>query len=188
MKTLQELSGGFHAAYNEQERRRDIIKAEAEKMKEQAKRYQRIAAQKMGEYYKLYDKASAEWKIGWTDGLLRPLLVEIEERTGWEFDDKDDLRTYGLRAECPVFIIGEGTDELGYRNTKAHITFTVSLEHRDDGTWFWELWYDTGEYVKSYPDGSIGALNGFGKKTAKVESVEQVIEFLRKQMEEESNG
>lgn len=184
MKTLQEISGGFHAAYNEQERRCDAIKAEAEKMKEQAKRYQRIAAQKMGECYKLYSKAGRECTMGWTDGLLRPLLVEIEERTGWEFDDKDDLRTFGLRCECPVFIMGEGTDEHGYRNTKAHVIFTESLEHRDDGTWFWELYFDTGEYVESYPAGSIGALNGFGKKTVKVESVEQIIEFLRKQMEE----
>jgi len=182
MKTLQEISGGFHAAYNEQERRRDIIKAEAEKMKEQAKRYQRIAAQKMGEYYKLYDKASAERKIGWTDGLLRPLLDEIEQRTGWEFDDKDDLRTFGLRAECPVFVNGDGTDEHGYRNAKAYITFTPHNKHNDDDTWSWELYFDTGEYVDSYPSGSIGALNGFGKKAAKVESVEQVIEFLRKQM------
>ena len=91
MKTLQEISGGFHAAYNEQERRCDAIKAEAEKMREQAKRYQRIAAQKMGEYYKLYRKAGRECTMGWTNGLLRPLLVEIEERTGWEFDNKDDL-------------------------------------------------------------------------------------------------
>lgn len=184
MKTLQEISGGFHAAYNEQERRRDAIKAEAEKRREAALRYQRLAAQKMGEYYKLYAKAGRERTMGWTDGLLRPLLDEIEQRTGWEFDDKDDLRTFGLRAECPVFIMGEGTDEHGYRNTKAHVTFTESLEHRDDGTWFWELYFDTGEVVESYPAGSIGDLNGFGKKSVKVESVEQVIEFLRKQMEE----
>lgn len=184
MKTLQEISCSFHAAYNEQERRRDAIKAEADRAKEQAKRHQRIAAKKMGEYYMLYEKAGRERKIGWTDGLLRPLLCEIEERTGWEFENKDDLRTFGLRCECPVGIPSGEVDEHGFKKYKSYITFTESLERRDDGTWFWELYFDTGELVESYPAGSIGALNGFGKKTVKVESVEQVIEFLRNQMEE----
>lgn len=185
MKTLQEISSGFHAAYNEQESRRDAIKAEAEKARQAALRYQQLAARKMGDYYKLYDKAGKGRQMGWTDGLLRPLLVEIEERTGWEFKKKDDLQTFGLRAECPVFIMGEGFNEHGFQKVNACITFTPRFDRNDDGTWEWELWYDTGEKTgEHYNPNSIGALNGFDKVTAHVESVEQIIEFLQKQMEE----
>lgn len=185
MKTLQEISNGFHVAYNEQETRCNAIKAQAEKAKQAALRYQRIAAQKMGEYYKLCDKAYAEKQIYWTDGLLRPLLQEIEDRTGWRFDDKDDLHPHGLRCEVLVGVLGEGVDEYGRPNWKSYIMFTGILDRNDDDTWHWELWYDTGEKkAQLYRPDSIGALNGFDNVSAKVESVEQIIKVLQKRMEE----
>lgn len=183
MKNLQEISGAFHAAYNSQQRRIDAIRAQADKAEAASLRYQRLAARKMGESHRLCSKMNGMRDVHWTDSLIRPLLVEIEERTGWEFDNKDDLRTFGLRGECPAHIDSGETNEYGFKKYKAYIIFTTDLDRRDDGTWHWELRFDTGERVENYPPGSIGELNGFGNKTAKVESVEQIIEFLQKQMD-----
>jgi hypothetical protein len=47
MKSLQEISNSFHAAYGEQEAQRKAIMAQADETKKAALRYQRIAAQKM---------------------------------------------------------------------------------------------------------------------------------------------
>ncbi len=182
MRSLQDISNTFHAEYGEHEAHNRAMRAKLDQLEQAAKRYQRLAAKKMGEHNKLSRDWNSEPGVYWTDRLLLPLLEEIEERTGWTFDDKDDLRTFGLRAECPVYIRGEGVDEYGYRNIKAGITFTPELHHDTDENTTWELHFDTGEHTDSYPAGSIGELNGFGNKTAKVESVEQVIDFLQKQM------
>lgn len=183
MKTLQEISNTFHAEYHNQEDRINAIKAQAERIRAAAMRYQRLAAQKMGEYNKTCVKLNSTRDVHWTDSLLLPLLMEVEERTGWEFDRKGDLRTFGLRCECPVYINGEGKDQYGYPNTKAGITFTPELHSDDDGYHSWELYFDTGEKsgANYHPD-SIGALNGFNNKRAKVESVEQIIDFLQRQI------
>lgn len=183
MKTLQDINAGFHTAYNEQRSRCNAINAEAEKMKAAALRYQAIAARKMGEYHKLNSKASEARTIGWTDMVLS-LLNEIEERTGWRFDEKNDLRTFGLRAECPVSIRKDELDEWGFKKCLARIVFTPSFRHIDNDSMEFELYYDTGELRENRaPKGSLAALNGFGNVSAKVESVEQIIEFLQKQMQ-----
>lgn len=189
MKTLQEISNGFHAEYGAQEKRCKAMSEEADKKRNAALRYQRLAAQKMGEYYKLHRKINLDDKIGWIGHLLRPLLEEIEQRTGWEFDNKNDLHTFGLRAECPVHIATGEVNEHGFPKYKAYITFTPEFERRNDGTYHWELWYDTCEKkAERYAPMSIGGLNGFDNVTAKVESVEQIIEFLQKQMDDDNNG
>ena len=185
MKTLQDITTGFHAEYHAQEVRCNAIEAEAERARTAALRYQRIASQKMGEYHRLLTKSSREEKIHWTDGLLRPMLVEIEQRTGWVFDNKDELRTYGMRAACPVHIWDGTKDEHGFKNYKAYMTFTPELNRDEEGFYTWELYFDTGEKTgEHYHPNSIGALNGFDNKTAKVESVEQIIDFLQRQMGE----
>ena len=183
MKTLQEINTAFHTSYNEQDARMNVVRAEMDKLQEAARRYQRIAARKMGEHYKLRRKLSTMRDVNWVDDLLVPLLCEIEERTGWEFHDKNDLRTYGLRCECPVRINGEGVNEYGWPNTRASVTFTSMNTKKTDGTRTWELRYDTGEKSGQFAPGTIGAINGMNNVEAKVESVEQIIEFLRKQME-----
>lgn len=184
MKSLQEISNTFHVAHDEYKQHVFEVNARAERMKQAALRYQRLAAQKMGESNKIYNNLNAERGVHWTDNLLRPLLVEIEERTGWEFDNKDDLRTFGLRAECPVHIWDGTVNEHGFRNYKAYLTFTPHIIRDNDKRTF-ELYYDTGEKNGCrYDPDSIGAMNGFDNKTAKVESVEQVIDFLQRQMNE----
>lgn len=182
MKNLQEIMNSFHAEYHAQQLQSKVIKKKADSARAAAQRYQSIAARKMGEYHKLLEKSYRVQEIGWVDGLLRPLLVEIESRTGWEFDNKNDLRTFGLRAECPVYIWDGTKDEYGYKNFKAYIVFTSDIKRDEEGFYTHDLYFDTGEITCEYPAGSIADLNHFGRKVEKVESVEQVIEFLQKQM------
>ena len=154
MKTLQDITTGFHTEYHAQQSRCKAIQAEAERARIAALRYQAIAARKMGEYHRLGEKAGRERTMGWTDGLLRPLLVEIEQRTGWVFDNKDDLTTFGMRSQCPVHIWDGTKDEHGFKNYKAYITFTPKLHDDDEGYYSWELYYDTGEEdAVCYPSG-----------------------------------
>ena len=166
-----DIMNSFNEAFNETKKQKKVVISKAEEMKDAALRYQSIAARKMTEYYKLYEKARKVDNVNWVADMLKPLLTEIEERTGWEFEDKEGLRTFGLRAECPVFVLEK----------EAYIVFTSKVTEKD-GVFTWQLFYDTGENICEYPAGSIADLNNFGRKVEKVESVEQVIDFLQKQM------
>lgn len=184
MKSLQEISTCFHVVWNQQQARKNAIQKEADKAREASMRYQRLAAQKMGDYYKLWKKSQSEDKIGWVDGLLVPLLNEIEERTSWKFDNKDDLCTYGFRSECPVYIASGEVDEHDFKKYKSSIVFTPEFRSGED-SYEWDLYFDTGKKKEQRSEpGTIAYMHGFDNVAAKVESVEQVIEFLRKQMEE----
>lgn len=181
MKTLQEITGAFIAAMKESDARYNATRRESDRLQEAALRYQRLAAQKMGEYYKLWKKHNSERSTCWTTDLLRPLLEEIEERTGWTFANKNDLRTFGLRCECPVHIDGDEEDEImGDKKWLAYLTFTPSFRSEEGDC---TLYIDTGKSKGViYPAGSIGEMNGFNNEVARVESVEQIIELLQKQM------
>lgn len=177
MRSLQDISSAFHAEYCEHEAHDNAMRAKLDQLEQAAKRYQRLAAKKMGERNKLSRDWNREPGVYWTDHLLRPLLEEIEERTGWTFANKNDLRTFGLRCECPVHIEGDEEDEFG-KKWLAYLTFTHRFRDGDH-----TLYIDTGRTKgTSYPADSIGSLNGFNNETARVESVEQIIELLQKQM------
>ena len=183
MRTLQEIQAAYNAADAECEARCKAIKKEAGKKKEAAMRYQRIAAKKMGEYHKLYSQSISEDNVHWTEHLLLPLLLEVEERTGVSFreEDKRDFHCFGLRCECHVFIKGE-PDEQGESKTLVYLCFTPGGGYNEPTY----LCIDTGKKREDYhchPD-SIAAMNGFDKETVKVESVEQIIELIRNQAPE----
>ena len=177
MRSLQDISNTFHAEYCEHEAHNKAMRVKLDQLEQAAKRFQRLAAKNMGEHNKLCRDWNSEPGVHWTGRLLRPLLEEIEERTGWTFANKNDLRTFGLRCECPVYIEGEEEDEFG-KKWLADLTFTPSFRDGDH-----TLYIDTGRTKgTSYPADSIAALNGFNNETARVESVEQIIELLQKQM------
>lgn len=177
MRSLQDISNAFHAERREREAYNNAMRQKLDQLEQAAKRYQRLAAKKMGEHNKLSRDWDSEPGVYWTDRLLRPLLEEIEERTGWTFANKNDLHTFGLRCECPVHIDSEEEDEFG-KKWLAYLTFTPRFG--EDGC---SLYIDTGRTKgKCYPAGTIGDMNGFNNETAHVESVEQIIELLQKQM------
>ena len=167
MKTYKEMQAEYQVLHDEQERNYDTMKALAKKAREAALRYQRIAARKMGEYYKLAHKAWGCRKVNWTEGLLLPLLQEIDRRTGLNFSEST-LGTFGLGCECPVF----ARDKDG--KAIAMLKFTPSFGEEQS------LYIKTGERGNCYAKGSIGDINGFNDKEVEVKSVEQVLDILHR--------
>lgn len=171
LTTFQQIKESFVTAYEEQSRARKAIEKDAEKARMSALRYQRIAAQKMGEYHRLLSKSWNNGNIHWLTDLLTPTLKALNKATGLNFEH-DNLHTFGMRNETPVF----AHDEQG--NVIAFITFTPG--DTSEG----RIFIDTGEVSEHYPYNSIGAMNGFGNATEEVTSLEVIIENLRRRYPE----
>ena len=166
MRTFEEIKGNFIESYEDMERKFNTVEREAQKSREAALRYQRISARKMGEYHKMSHKAWIERDVHWIDDLLKPLLKEVDERTGLNFTS-DTFHTYGLRNECPVFAM-DGDRVLAY------LCFSPGDIKKG------ELFLDTGDKRGNYPPDSIGALNGFDNTTEEVTSIEVIIENIKR--------
>ena len=167
MRTFEEITAEYVSAYKEQENRRKAIKEQAYKAKAAAMRYYRIAARKMGDCEKLNSKANKCY-VSWVSELVVPLVEEVNRRTGLDFDCSD-LRTYGLRCECPVFAKGENGKTLTY------LCFTPG--DIDKG----QVFIDSGE--KSYNNcspNSLGALNGYDNIREEVTSIEVIIDNIKR--------
>lgn len=135
------------------------------KKREEAMKYYRLAAKKMGESNKFARKSNhATFGVSWIDDLLVPLLEEVNRRTGLDFET-ENLHTYGIFCECPVFT--KSNDPL------LSLVFTPSFG--DDHT----VYVKTGRKIDRYPIGSTGDINGGNDEEVEVTSVESVIENLR---------
>ena len=172
MGTLNDIIGKFKTARAQEVAESNAIKEKAENALQAALRYQSIAAKKMTLYHKLYKQSWNVQKTHWTS-VVKEVCEEIERRTGLKFDDLDDLRTYGLRCECPVFAYkGERN---GSNNPVGYLVFTCGS--LDD----FKLYVDTKEKkTDKFPVGSIAELNGFDNVSVEVESIEQLIEIMYK--------
>lgn len=170
MRTFEEINQEYITAYEKQQAERKAIQKQADKAHEQALRYFRIAAQKMGEYNKLSSKAFTHGDVTWVDNQVKPLVQEINERTGLDFD-YSDLRTFGIYCECPVFTKTRDEDK------SAYLTFTPSFGEGH------KLYIHTGETTNRYPKGSIGEMNGGNEVSEEVTSVETVIENLKRRFQ-----
>lgn len=118
---------------------------------------------------RLQNKSHALNHPSWTNEYLRPILEELATQTPDIIWDFKYLNVFGLRCECPVF--GRNSE-----NILAGITFT----HHED-----QLFYDTGETTRNYAPGTLGALNGFNKISAPVDSIETLLVYVRKVLESE---
>lgn len=139
----------------------------AELSRQSALRYQRLAAKKMGEYYKYMHYSVKTRQTHWTEEVIA-LLKEVNAITGLNFD-YSDLCVFGLRCECPVF--SHNGDEVNVM-----LVFTPD----SDG----ELSIDTGKRKYDCVEGSIGDLNGFNNVTERVESIQTIIDNLRQRYPE----
>jgi len=169
---VNDIIGKYKSARTQEVAESNAIKEKAENALQAALRYQSIAAKKMTQYHKLYNQSYNVQKTCWTT-VVKEVCEEIERRTGLKFDDLDDLRTYGLRCECPVFAYkGERN---GSNNPAGYLVFTCgSLDN-------FKLYVDTKEKKTcEYPVDSIGDLNGFNNISVEVESIEQLIEIMYK--------
>lgn len=136
-----------------------------------AQHYFSLAARAMTRYHCL-DNEIGQQSVNWREHILKPLIKEVSSRTGITFDTSD-LRTYGLRAECPVF----GS----YNNTNGaqkECSLTFTFGHSNHHTEL-HLFLDTGKRNGRFQPGSIGAINNFDKETIEVHSVDDVINNLR---------
>lgn len=175
MRQFEEMKKRFMERYTDAYQHAEAIKREANRALEASKRYQRIAARKMGEYHKLEHKSwDKKWSVHWHD-LLKEILREVDERTGLNFST-DSLCTFGLRCETPVFAYnGEPHD---------HTTVIASLTFTPGDVEKGQIFLDSGENRGTYHPDSIGGMNGFGNATEEVTSIEVVIENLKRRFPE----
>lgn len=164
---IESIKADYLAAYAEQKQEEKRIEAEAEKARAAALRYQRLAAQKMGEYHKLSSKSYSAVTVRWTDDIVRPILREVDKRTGLNFSEDADnkvLSCFGLRCECPVFA----------RDEKGECIAVLKFTPGNEGM----VYIDSGENTGEYHPNSIGGMNGFGNVTEEVTSIEVIIDNL----------
>lgn len=168
---LNDIIGKYNTARAQEVAESKVLREDADKALQAALRYQSIAAKKMTLYHKLYSKSWDVQKTHWTS-VVKDVCEEIERRTGVKFD-LDNLLTFGLRCECPVFAYRNGEDEpVGW------LTFTC--EKLDD----FKLYVDTKEQRSDRcPIGSIGEMNGFNNISVEVESIDQLIEIMFKNVD-----
>lgn len=174
---IESIKADYLAAYAEQKQEEKRIEAEAEKARAAALRYQRLAAQKMGTYHQLSYKSYRAVTVHWTDDIVRPILREVDKRTGLNFSEDAEnkvMNCFGMRPECPVF----AHDDKG--ECIAFLMFTPG----ENGA----VYIDTGENTGEYHPDSIGGMNGFGNVTEEVTSIDVIINNLCRRFPELSDG
>lgn len=162
--TFDKILNKYLSAKTKADKERDNLNSQAERAKEEALRNLSEAARKMNEYHLLQKESiQVSSSVSWINNVVVPVVEEVNTRLGTHFDT-NNLRSYGLRAECPVFD-GE----------KHSLVFTQ--HKRQDGQFV--LMLDTNEKVQNFPSSSIGDNNGFNKVTTEVRSIEDIIENLK---------
>lgn len=170
--TYKSILNSFLAARSSERQAREDIRTEMTRTKARAMHYAGIIARKMTRYHKLEAEADACDKVRFTTHLVTPLMAEVTRLTGIPFD-LGDLRTYGLRAECPVFT----TEEEGDKERRMMLCFT--FDNREG-----RLYLDTGEKSHACQPGSIAEINGMDNRTEEVTDVMTVIANLQRRYPE----
>lgn len=156
---------------NDAKKLHDELDTQRETLLEQAIHHQHLSARKMTEYHRVTDRMNTETHVSWVQELVVPLVLEINRRTGLNFETSD-LRTFGLRAECPVFHKGETNES----DEPTYYSLVFTPQFIDGGI---TLYLDTGKVSRRCDPGSISELNGFNNITTQVSSVEDVLQVLR---------
>lgn len=120
----------------------------------------------------------------WTELLLQPIIRKIQLKLpDWICED-DAFSPRGLGARVSVFFIRKdappGQDKYLARNS-IYITFLPGNLYTG------ELLYETGETTTAYQMGTLGEINGFNQVTKPVDSIEELTEFLTKQINSHGN-
>lgn len=116
----------------------------------------------------------------WTEKLLRPVLTEIKKQLpDWVCDDKR-LSPMGLGCRVSVFFYKRGLPPHADRWLQGNSIYIVFLPGELDKG---ELLYETGERTTRFQAGTIGEINGFNQITKPLESIEEAVLFLKKQID-----
>lgn len=161
-----EIKASFVAKRKRSKSIRKANEAKIEEAQQAARRYHALMVKKYEQIEKL-KQASRHNHVSWVSEIVVPLVKEVNRRLGTKFETKD-LRVYGLRAECPVF-----------QKEEMSLTFTPYF----DGDTF-RLFLDTGKKDRKCDPGSIAELNGMDNVTEEVDTVEVVIENLKRRFPE----
>jgi|GEM_PF-5566346 len=107
----------------------------------------------------------------WTESLLRPVINILKPHfLNWICDD-EKLSPMGLACRVSVFFTSQNDNE-------KYIYIVFQPGELSQG----ELLYETGERKNDYPKNTIGEINGFNRTTKAVESIEELVNFLKKQI------
>lgn len=171
--TYEEMKLMYAQRKSAAEARHDELEAQADKLRKAADRYARLVALKQEESRKVSYKANAALcSVHWHD-LLEELMNKVSELTGIEFEPRDSWGTLGLRCESSVFSVKKEGQPLIY------LDFTPGFKDKDS-----PIYVDTGEHTGNYRQGSIAELNGFNNVSVPVTSVEQIVEMVRKRIDD----
>lgn len=107
----------------------------------------------------------ANW---WGDALIRPLLELVKVKFPQLRWDDERLVPMGLGCRVHVF---------AYVGGQLACYLALSPDNGDG-----RLWYETGEIKEGYPQGSIGAMNGFDRVQKPIETIEEIYTHLENQL------
>ena len=108
----------------------------------------------------------------WIEGIVEPIAKQLADIRNMKYEL---YGPYGLRSAVSIYLTPKGSDGDIVKNDTWHITITIG---KTDGKW--EAYYDTGEYNSSYPQNSIGYMNGFDKEIALLpDTIEEINVLLR---------
>jgi hypothetical protein len=131
-------------------------------------------------------------KSSWVETLLVPIAKAIVEKEG--FFKFQTMGPFGLNCETSLWFFRRKEDYEAYRNNEPDsLTPIISIQFRpvgyndENGRYRIGLSVTTHEKVVEYPAGSIGALNGFGKKQIDIDDwdLETLIAFMYDQNKKE---
>lgn len=114
----------------------------------------------------------------WTEVLLRPILNEIKLQLPDWTPDRDSLIPLGLRSYVSVFFYLK-SEMLLEEETRKYIYITFVPADLKNGI----LKYDTGEKTGNFHTNSLGSMNGFDNVSKQLESIEEAVKHLQKQID-----
>jgi hypothetical protein len=131
-----------------------------------------------------------ENKSGWVGNLLVPIAKAIVEKEG--FHSFEILGPFGLTCETSIWF-WKTKEDFDARNEPDGLKPLISIQFRPNGhrdgneAYLIRLVVTTKKKVEEYPQGSIGALNGFGKEEIDISDwdLDTLIAFMYEQNKEE---
>lgn len=119
----------------------------------------------------------------WTDNLLKPVVEQLKAALPlWTCDD-EKFTPMGLGSKVSVFFCNNNQLEIDDKYAEDNSIYICFLP---DDLSSGELLYETGEIKSYFQPGTIGDINGFNRLTKPVESIEELVSFLKSQIK--SNG
>ena len=145
---------------------------------------------RLEEQIRKLEKLNSKYKY-WGKTLVEPLAKELQKHIP-EYKHFQLLGPFGLRCALSIFFYKEtesqliskfGREEANNRYLKSENLVSITFVPASDEEGC--IRYETGEKVKNYQRGTLGDLNGFGNITKPIESIEELVAHLKKQIEKD---